>query len=128
MSQSPVDDNTVDNNLSLYTLTFTTGIDTHNGPCSNTYESASYHLCCNHTATVTALANSNVFSFSLSHEGALSYFNLVWHASSWVQDSDGQGFWKPHRYTGKGTVGKGQGTDFNTLEKPLPSSRVRGYP
>ena len=77
MSQSLVDDNTVDNNLSLYTLTFTTGIDTHNGPCSNTYESALYHLCCNHTATVTALANSNAFSFSPSHEGALSYLVFV---------------------------------------------------
>ena len=37
--------------------------------------------------------------------------------------SDGQGFQKPHGY-----VGKGQGTDLKTLEKPLPSSRVRGYP
>ena len=42
--------------------------------------------------------------------------------------SDGQGFQKPHGYTGKGTAGKGQGTDFKTLEKPLPSSWVRGYP
>ena len=38
--------------------------------------------------------------------------------------SDGQGFRKPHRYTGTGTEGKGQGTDLRTLEKPIPSSRV----
>ena len=37
--------------------------------------------------------------------------------------SDGQGFRKPRGYTGKG-----QGTDLKTLEKPLPLSRVRGYP
>ena len=42
--------------------------------------------------------------------------------------SDGQGFWKPCGYMDKGTMGKGQGTDFKTLEKPLPLSRVRGYP
>ena len=42
--------------------------------------------------------------------------------------SDGQGFRKPHGYAGKGTAGKGQGTDFKTLEKPLPLSQVRGYP
>ena len=42
--------------------------------------------------------------------------------------SDGQGFQKPHRYMGMGTEGKGQGTDLKTLEKPLPSSRVRGNP
>ena len=41
--------------------------------------------------------------------------------------SDGQGFRKPHGYTGMGTEGKGQGTDLRTLEKPIPSSRVRGY-
>ena len=42
--------------------------------------------------------------------------------------SDGQGFEKPHGYTGTGTEGKGQGMDLKTLEKPVPSSRVAGYP
>ena len=42
--------------------------------------------------------------------------------------SDGQGFEKPRGYTGMGTEGKGQGMDLKTLEKPVPSSRVTGYP
>src|ERR1700678_3320445 len=42
--------------------------------------------------------------------------------------SDGQGFQQPRGYTGTGTEGKGQGTDLKTLEKPIPLSRVRGYP
>src|SRR5271168_1946336 len=42
--------------------------------------------------------------------------------------SDGQGFQQPHGYTGTGTEGKGQGMDLKTLRKPIPSSRVRGYP
>ena len=29
---------------------------------------------------------------------------------------------------GHGTKGKGQGIDLKTLEKPLPSSQVRGLP
>ena len=32
--------------------------------------------------------------------------------------SDGHGFRKPHRYTGKGTEDTGQGTELKTLEKP----------
>ena len=39
--------------------------------------------------------------------------NLVKFSSS-----DGHGFRKPHRYTGKGTEGMGQGTELKTLEKP----------
>ena len=37
-----------------------------------------------------------------------------------VRVSDGQGFGKPLGYKGKGKEGKGQGTDFETLVKPLP--------
>jgi hypothetical protein len=49
-------------------------------------------------------------------------------ASSPISSSDGQGFEKPRGYTGTGTEGKGQGMDLKTLEKPVPSSRVAGYP
>ena len=42
--------------------------------------------------------------------------------------SDGQGFQQPCGYMGMGTEGKGQGMDSRTLGKPIPSSRVRGYP
>ena len=41
--------------------------------------------------------------------------------------SVGQGFDQPQGYKGKGTKGKGQGQDFNTPEKPLPLTRVRGF-
>jgi len=37
-----------------------------------------------------------------------------------MSSSDGQGFGKPLGYKGKGKEGKGQGTDFETLVKPLP--------
>jgi len=39
---------------------------------------------------------------------------------------DGQGFGKPLGYKGKGKEGKGQGTDFETLDKLLPFWRGQG--
>ena len=42
--------------------------------------------------------------------------------------SDGQGFGKPQGYKGKGKEGKGQGTDFQTLSKPLPFVKGQGSP
>ena len=42
--------------------------------------------------------------------------------------SDVQGLGKPPGVKGKGQEGKGQGKDFMTLNKPLPFSRVRGFP
>jgi len=42
--------------------------------------------------------------------------------------SDVQGFVNPYGYEGKGTWGKGRGQGIGTLTKPLPSTRVGGYP
>ena len=54
--------------------------------------------------------------------------NTGYVGPSLLPPSDGQEFEKPHRYTGAGTEGKGQGMDLKTLEKPIPSSWVAGYP
>ena len=45
-----------------------------------------------------------------------------------VIGSDVQGLGKPPGVKGKGQEGKGQGKDFITFNKPLPFSRVRGFP
>jgi len=39
-----------------------------------------------------------------------------------------QEFVNPHGFTGKGWQGKGRGRGFKTLTKPLPTTRVWGYP
>ena len=41
--------------------------------------------------------------------------------------SDGQGFGKPLGYKGKGKEGKGQGTDYMTLDKPLTLQKGQGF-
>ena len=38
-----------------------------------------------------------------------------------------QGFEKPLGYNGKGKEGRGQGTDFETLNKPLPPLKSQGF-
>ena len=45
-----------------------------------------------------------------------------------VRGSVEQGFWKPHRYVGKGLEGGGQGTEQLNPHKPLPVSIGKGIP
>jgi hypothetical protein len=53
-------------------------------------------------------------------------FYVVGSSHVKLMSSDGQGFGKPLGYKDKGKEGKGQGTDFETLDKPLPFCRGQG--
>ena len=59
------------------------------------------------------------FSSSLASTQLEQHHHHVHHSyhHHTTTPSDGQGFQKPHRYTGKGTTGKGQSTDF---KNPYP--------
>jgi len=51
----------------------------------------------------------------------------LWVGSAAVLISDVQGFEKPLGYKGKGKEGRGQGTDFEILNKPPPPLKGQGF-
>ena len=81
------------------------------------------------------LFRSDGFKMVLDVMGS-SLYCYLWHWSiikllsvtSFLIYSVVQGFVNPHGFAGKGSRGKGRGRGFETLTKPLPTTRVWGYP
>ena len=77
-----------------------------------------------HPSTLTSMENLAVtYAHQGKYEQAEELMLNVLDLSS-VE----QGFWKPRGYVGKGSEGRGQGTEQLTPHKPLPVSTGKGIP